>query len=287
MNALGVLERAASWAFRAMQLLPGGFEVQQDVPFGKAGGRTLYLDLLRPKRRGARPRPAVIYLFGGSWNSGSRDQGLLPMALLARRGFVTACIDYRLSREARFPAQVQDCLCAVRFLRARAGDFGVDPKRIALVGLSAGGHIAAIAALTSGRPEFEGDGGWAAFPSDVQAAITWSGPSNLLDLSRWHGSQMSPGTAQAALLGVAPGVDPQRAAYADPATYASAGAPPFLIVHGAEDRLVPPSQAVHLHKALQDAGVDARLLIVPGKKHAWLGLGALRQAVAFLKDKLT
>ncbi len=245
--------------------------LETDIPYGTGGGREVLMDLLRPDVPPHPERPAVIWVHGGGWQEGEREDN--PNQILAERGFVTASISYRFSQEAIFPAQIHDVKAAIRFLRANAYRWGIDPERIGIWGHSAGGHLAALAAVSGGLPALEGDGGNPDESSLVQAAVPMSPPTDFL--VDWyedsgfpqHDDGMSPVSD---LLGGFDLDDPdiwERAKLASPVALASADAAPMLVVHGTQDDLVPVAQGRQLVTRLLDLGVDASLLELPADDH--------------------
>lgn len=149
-----------------------------DIPFASYGERKLQLDVYRPKQD-ERPLPAVICIHGGGWYKGDRSSMRNLAQGLAARGFVGVTISYRLSGEAKFPAQIHDCKASVRFLRANAKRFGIDPNAIGVTGLSAGGHLAALLTTSGGVPELEGNGGHSEQSSTVQDCMAMGAQSDL------------------------------------------------------------------------------------------------------------
>ena len=143
---------------------------QLDVTYARYGDRTLEMDIYRPTEVWG-DLPAIVCIHGGGWQKGSKINHRNVAQALAARGFVTASISYRLSGEAQFPAHIQDCKAAVRFLRANAKEYGIDSDKIGVIGHSAGGHLAALLGTSAGVKELEGDGGNADFSSSVQAAV--------------------------------------------------------------------------------------------------------------------
>lgn len=228
----------------------------------------------------------MAYIFGGGWESNGPDQGLLPICGLALRGYVGVSIDYRLSHEALFPALLEDCKCRIRYLRANAGNYGIDIARIGVLGLSSGGHLAALLGTTAGRPELEGGGGWPAQSSAVQAVAAWAAPVDLALLARDHGNATSATSMSGRLMGGPVAEKHDQVAKANPITYLTAAAPPFFLAHGAQDHTVPPNQSRLLYDGLRGAKVPVELLILPTKGHGFLGLQALRQTVAFFDREL-
>jgi acetyl esterase/lipase len=232
-----------------------------DLPFAEVDGRELLLDVLRPQDRGDSALPGVIYVHGGGWATGHRTD--TPNILLAMRGFVTVSISYRFSQEAVFPAALHDLKAAIRWVRANAADLGIDPGKLGIWGHSAGGHLAAMAALTGDLAELEGDIGPTGTSSTVQAAVPLAGPSWFLAENMYRDDAVE------RLLGMHATKNRDLGAIASPAGHIHAGAPPFLIVHGEVDDVVPLSQSQLLDEHLREAGVDSELIVVPGVDHGY------------------
>ncbi len=261
-----------------------GLEVRRDVEYGRGGGKPLLLDMFWPKEKASGPRPAVIFIHGGGWRAGSKSPTTPTVIELARRGFVSLTIDYRLVPEVRFPGMVEDCKCAVRWLRAHAKEYGVDLNRIGVWGTSAGGHLAAMLGSSGGAKDLEGSGGWEGQSSRVQAVVSCFGPTNMATILPQRGPQGRP-NAEQGLLGGAPGTLRDLAAKASPVTYVSADDPPFLFLHGADDRLVPPAQSEEMHELLRKTGVPSEIKVFPGVGHS-LNQDGRRMAVEFFERVL-
>jgi acetyl esterase/lipase len=277
----------------------GGTRVLAGVPYAAIPGiRPLELDLVLPPS-GDGPVPVVVFLHGGGWRVGSRhsagplyrDASPTPFEVVAQAGIAVASVDYRLSGEAVWPAQLHDAKAAVRWLRARAGELDIDPDRIAAWGESAGGHLAELLGLVT-DPALEGDVGIPGPPSDVVAVAAWYAPSDVGAVATDKGEDPTdPGTREALFLGAPAVTVPDVAAQASPVTHVSPGAPPFLLLHGRADRLIPVVQSERLHTALADAGADVELHTYDGADHMWLGApdaaaDALDRTVAFLRRHL-
>ncbi len=238
------------------------------------------LDLWVPAATG--PVPLVVYVHGGAWQSGDRTEVRTKRAALLDAGFAVASVDYRLSGEATWPAQIQDVKAAVRYLRANAATYGLDPDRFAAWGSSAGGHLVAVLGTTGGRTTELDDLslGEPDTSSAVQAVVAWYPP---VDLDRMqsmedagvpcdprfdHSSASSP---ESRLLGDLVGSVPARVDSADPTWWlgsaASSAVPPFSIAHGDADCVVPVAQAQLLADSLTAAGVPVDLTIEPGWVH--------------------
>jgi acetyl esterase/lipase len=265
--------------------LTSGVTVHHAVEFATVEGfRPLLIDLYVPAP-GSGSGAAVVYLHGGGWAVGTRrrfSRTFIPWSptaldLLAQAGFVVATVDYRLSGEARFPAQLHDVKATVRWLRVNSARVGVDPARIAAWGESAGGHLAMLAGLTGDRPELEGEvGDCLGESSAVCGVIEWYGPMNLLSLSSQHApnSDQRPddaGSWESSMVGVPLQTDPARTLAASPISYVHADAPPIQIHHGTVDTLVPFAQSVEFADALRLAGGSVELIAVEGSDHFWTG----------------
>lgn len=265
-----------------------GVAVRRGIPYAQPGGRSLKLDLYLPPER-ATPgpaRPCVLFIHGGAWRYGSRRTNSYMCRYLAARGLLCASIDYRLSHAARWPAQFEDCRAALDWLRRHAGEFGGAGGRIGVMGTSAGAHLAALLALQTNQ-----DGPVVADGNSprIGAVCDWYGPS---DLSAEHPVSPVAERAVIRLLGGHPLGRPELAQAASPVRQVSAAAPPFLIIHGTADPVVPFEQSRLLHEALRSAGAEATLLPVPGGAHGRFlattpGVGELLEASAsFLLEKL-
>jgi acetyl esterase/lipase len=251
------------------------------------GFRPLLLDLYLPAA-GPDPAPLVVFLHGGGWLRGDRSMVSPrfaswqpgPLTRLAADGFAVASVDYRLSGEARFPAQLEDVSAAVDWLAGQAGQYGFDADRIVLWGESAGAHLAALLGLRSAG-------------SRVRGVVDWYGPADLIALDEQVGAAGALtddplDSREARLLGAPVGQVPELARAASPLSQVRAGAPPFLIAHGTADRNVPFAQSEALAAALAEAGADVRLEAVDGADHMWIGVADLTPlydaVVAFARE---
>jgi acetyl esterase/lipase len=239
---------------------PAGVTVIGNIAYGSHDQK---LDLYRPDFANG-PLPIVIWIHGGGWARGSKTKSVFPL-FLTKSGFALASLDYRLSTEATFPAQIEDCLEAVAFLKTQAETYGLDSERFAAIGESAGGTLASL--LGTG---ITADGSNETFlkpaPPQVRAVVDYCGPADLmedLDAIPESGSE----TDLERMLG---GSSRQRrihARAASPVTHVSAQTSPFLIIHGLGDPVVPIAQSRWLHAALQSADVPCELVTVPVDHH--------------------
>ncbi len=205
----------------------------------------------------------MIWIHGGGWSTG--DKAAPPGMGLLLRGYVVASINYRLSREAVFPAQIYDCKAAVRFLRSHAREFDIDPARIGVWGCSAGGQLASLLGATNGRREYEGALGLPTVSSDVQAVCDWFGPSDFL---QWKDLTGSGAAVINQLLGGVAAHHDAAAKFASPAEQVGRSlVVPFLIMHGDQDQLVPLQQSQILYERLRKAGAAVKLIVLSHTGH--------------------
>ncbi|SFJ43639.1 Acetyl esterase/lipase [Planctomicrobium piriforme] len=260
---------------QAQPVPPAGVSVERGIVFGKGGDQDLKLDLALPKRSSGL-MPAIICVHGGGWRAGNREALQPFLYYFSNTGIVCLTIDYRLAPQHQFPAPLEDVKCAVRWLRANAEKYHVDPDRIALFGGSAGAHLAALAGVTNGESRFEGTGGHAAQKSDVCAVIGWAGP---YDLTLAYQNSLQQGTddgkvTRLAMEGLLGGPQQDKAELyrqASPVEYVKPTTPPMVLLHGEADTLVPIEQAELMEKKLKEAGVAVELLRLEGAQHSTLG----------------
>ena len=292
---------AGAIALRAQQA-PSEIEVQT-LRYASPGGTDLVLDLYRPPNPSRRPMPVIVFLHGGGWSGGTRTTGPDFRRYFASAGFAMASLEYRLTPAVTFPANVEDVRTAVRWLKANGPAQQLDPERICLWGTSAGGHLAAVAALAP-RGTFEGSENLDR-TSDVRCVLDAYGPTkfDVMDEQAEQekaslqtavitiaGRGGAPGgmrsdatpagpppamlhnpatSAESRLVGAAVQTAPERVKAASPLTYVRADAPPFLIMHGLADNSVPHGQSVLLYEALAAAGSDVTLRLVDGLPHTF------------------
>jgi acetyl esterase/lipase len=233
-----------------------------NVVTGTGGGRDLHAEILMPKAP-AGPMPAVIWIHGGGWIGGSY-KSFWATQFLARQGYFCASIEYRLDNEAKWPAQIEDCKLGVRWLRANAAKYNVDPNRIASAGDSAGGHLSACLGTMADEKEFEGDGGYAGVSSAVQAVVDFYGPTDFYDPGNYSAQAMA---LTEGLFGVPQAQDPALWKSGSPLAYVKAGDPPMLMIHGDADTLVPLAQSTVFQAALTKADVPNQLVVVKNGTH--------------------
>jgi acetyl esterase/lipase len=269
---------------------PDGVTSFADVTFSTLPGfRPLAIDIYVPKKSRA-PKPLILYIHGGGWMGGHTRQSAAfsnfpaVLAKLASEGFVVASLEYRLSGEAPFPAQLQDARAAIRFLKANATKYGLDPSRVGVWGGSAGGHLAALAALSCGVTSL--DPAPAAPGSEcVQAAVTWYGVFDFAPmLARQAPGNAALNPAENALLRCTPATcTPEAVRAVSPASYIDAKDPPFLLIHGEKDAVVPVAQSRDAEAAMKAAGMSVEAIYIAGADHSWISTTPSETRAATLK----
>jgi acetyl esterase/lipase len=250
--------------------------VEKDLVYGKGGDQEMQLDLVMPQA-GDGPFPAVVCLHGGGWRAGKR-QDLLNrikdldnanlLELLARRGYVAVTVSYRLAPKAKFPAQIEDCKAAVRWLRANAKKYKVNPDRIGAVGFSAGAHLACLLGTTDKDAGLEGGGGNPEQSSRVQAVVSFFGPT---DFTTKTWTKQVEDTFLLPFFGGTLDEKPELYKKASPIVYVTKDDPPFLFFHGTKDPLVGLYNSQNLAKKLEGVGVPAKVVVMEGEGHGWGG----------------
>ncbi len=263
--------------------IPDSVEVVRDVEFGTGGGRPLKLHILRPKAPPKEAMPVIVWIHGGGWQKGDRNSGIPRLAGYAAQGYFCASVEYRLSKEAIFPAQIEDCKCAIRFLRSKAKHYNLDSERIGVWGSSAGGHLVALLGTSAHVKELEGSGGSPHYSSKVRAVCDFCGPTDLIAIVGKSSGAEGPVDK---LLGGAPADKKSLAIHASPITHITKDAAAFLIVHGDKDTTVPLSQSELLETALKKAGVPVTLYVAEGRGHGISGADVDKKVREFFDKQL-
>ena len=284
LSAAAALAACAAWS---TGVAGQGVHKLADLEYAEVGGQALKLDLYLPSEPHA---PLLVWLHGGRWEVGSKER--MPLGGLVEHGYAIASLDFRPASRARFPGQVHDIKAALRYLRARAPDYGYDATRIGILGESSGGHLAALVGTTNGQAELEGSlGDHLGVSSEVHAIVSYFGASDLLTIL----AQSTPyglGVREPALktlLGALPSDDEALARLASPVFQVDARDPPLLLLHGDQDPQMPINQSHELEGAYERAGLEAKLIVVHGAGH---GGGAFFDAehtnlvAAFLDEHL-
>jgi len=228
-----------------------------DVAYDPRGGEATVLDLYEPAD-GMAARPAVLFIHGGGWRMGSKEHFSRLALRLARSGFVTATINYHLVPEGAYPVAIQDCFCALSWLRAHAAEYGIDPERIAVMGYSAGAHLTSIVGVGADVPEFQAGGCPTGRTGPPAAVIPADGPHDLRGIDHSWVSDFLGGSEDEV---------PERYVAASPITHVRPGLPRFLLIQADGDLLVNPDQARAMRDALTGAGDDVSYLELAGGGH--------------------
>ncbi len=255
--------------------------VERDVTYCNARGVALKMNVYYPDKPSNSPWPVVVFVHGGGWTSGDKEttDGLHDIPEFVRRGYLVASLNYRLAPQYQFPAQIEDCKCAVRYLRAHARNYNLEPAKIGAAGPSAGGHLVALLGLTDDQMWLDPDIGYADQSSSVQAVVDLYGPTDM--------TQVFPGASDwidEKVFGAGTKRD-RRLIAASPVHYVSAGAPPFLLMHGAKDDLVPLSQAQALYERLKEVRVPVKLVVVKNAGHVFTPVDG--KAIEPTRERLT
>lgn len=240
---------------------PQDGKVDRDVLYAEPAGERLLLDVYAPPA-GKAKRPAVVLVHGGGWSSRDKRQFAGYAERIAAKGFVGVCIDYRLAPRHRYPAALEDCRTAVRWVRANAETYAVDPERIGVLGSSAGGHLVSLLGTTEGKARPEDP--LARFSAKVACVVNYFGPTDLRP-----GPDQAPGRVVQSFLGKSPAEAPDLYAEASPITHVGKHAAPFLVIQGTADKTVRVSQSDRFVEALHRAGVEASYLKIEGAGHGF------------------
>jgi acetyl esterase/lipase len=260
--------------------------VEPDLVYGKAGDMDLKLDLAMPQD-GEGPFPALVCIHGSEWwQTGSRKDLARTISELAAHGYVAVSVEYRLAPAAKFPAAIEDCKAAVRWLRANATRYRINPDRIGAIGFSAGAHLACLLGTTDASAGLEGAGGNPEQSSRVQAVVSFFGPT---DFTKKTWSKEAEEALLVPFFGAPFDGKPELYRQASPITHASADDPPFLFFHGSADPCVALRHSKALAARLQAVGVPAAVIELQGEGHGWKGprlLQSIEQMQAFLDGQL-
>ncbi len=266
----GVFGAYGSPLLAAPQQVPAGVVWQPDLEYSNPNGEPLKLDLARPKT-GEGPFPAVLCIHGGGFRAGNRESYDSLCLKLAERGYVAATITYRLAPQHKFSAAIHDTKAAVRWLRANAAAYKINPEKIGVTGGSAGGHLAQFLGVTAHVPQFEGNGGNPNQSSSVTCVVNFFGPS---DFTKSYGKSVDAHEVLPLWLGG--NLETARALHiqASPLYWVTPAAAPTLCIHGTLDKYVAYEQAVWLVDKLKASAVEAELLTLPGAGHGFKGRDA-------------
>jgi acetyl esterase/lipase len=273
-------------------LLPG-IKAERDIEYIAGGGPSQSLDLYLPPAPADKPLPLVVWIHGGGWKGGSKAG--CPAQFLVPQGYVVASVEYRFSQKAVFPAQIQDCQAAIRWLRANAKKYNIDPEHVGVWGASAGGHLVALLGTAGGTKAFPAIGGNEEQSDRVQAVCDWFGPADFTTVMEQAKADKTASVIKwntkddpySGLIGVELGKDKTKSDAVSPVHYVSKDDAPILIMHGDADALVPYAQSVELADALKKQGVNVILQKMPGAGHggAAFYLPKVRELINAFFDK--
>ncbi|MGB7329694.1 MAG: alpha/beta hydrolase [Rubripirellula sp.] len=270
--------------------LASGVQVTRDVVYGTGAGVELHLDIAKPTES-TRPAPCIVVIHGGAWRQGNKSSHLNEIKSFAQLGYVAATLEYRFCPEHPFPAQVEDVKCAVRYLRANAEKYGIDPTRFGAIGFSAGAHLSMMLGTVdvndaADKSSLEGDGGWPDQSSKVQAVVAYFGPTVFRD----EGLTVVTKKLVVDFLGGTQADVPDAYRLASPLSHVSSGDAPMLLFQGTEDPLVPYNQAFEMAEAMTKADVPGRVELLIDAGHGWGGKlrdRTNRESVEFFGEHLS
>lgn len=263
---------AAAQAPKPFQL-PAGIKMEKDIAYIDGGDEAQKLDIYLPEVPPAKPLPLIVHIHGGGWRAGSKFP--CPVMGMVLKGYAVASVEYRFSQKAVFPAQIQDCQAAIRWLRAHAKQYHFDTEHLGAIGGSAGGHLSALVGTSGGKKAFPAIGGHEDQSDRVQAVCDIFGPADFTTVMQQAAEDKNvknifafntPSDPYSGLIG-AKLDDKAKADAVSPVHYVSKEAPPFLILHGTHDTLVPYAQSVQLEASLKAQGVPVWLQTLPGAGH--------------------
>jgi len=269
------------------QQLPPGIKMEKDISYIPDGDGAQKLDLYLPEKAADKPLPLVVHIHGGGWVGGSKFP--CPAVLMVLRGYAVASVEYRFSQKAIFPAQIQDCQAAIRWLRAHAKEYNFDTEHVGVVGGSAGGHLSSLVGTSGGKNAFPKIGGNEEQSDRVQAVCDIYGPADFSTVVQQAAEDKNvknifqfntPKDPYSSLIGTKLD-DKAKADAVSPVHYVSQDNPPFLILHGTHDTLVPYAQSEEFAAVLKEKGVPVWLQKLPGSGHGGPAFG--KPAVTELK----
>ncbi|MFO1485335.1 MAG: alpha/beta hydrolase [Verrucomicrobiaceae bacterium] len=253
--------------------LPAGIKMEKDIAYIEGGDEAQKLDLYLPEKPADKPVPLIVHIHGGGWRGGSKFP--CPVAGMVLTGYAVASVEYRFSQKAIFPAQIQDCQAAIRWLRAHAKHYNFDTEHVGVIGGSAGGHLSALVGTSGGKKAFAPIGGNEDQSDRVQAVCDIFGPADFSTVVQQAAEDKNvknifafntPADPYSGLIGTKLD-DKPKADAVSPVHYISKDNPPFLILHGTHDALVPLAQSEEFAAALKKEGIEVWLQKLPGSGH--------------------
>lgn len=258
---------------------PAGIRMEKDVSYIPDGDAAQKLDIYLPVKTPEKPLPLIVHIHGGGWRGGSKFP--CGVANMVPQGYIVASIEYRFSQKAIFPAQIQDCQAAIRWLRAHSKQYNIDTNKVGVVGGSAGGHLSALVGTSGGKKAFPPIGGNEEQSDKVQCVCDIFGPADFSTVVQQAADDKNvknifqfntPNDPYSGLIGTKLD-DKPKADAVSPVHYISADTPPFLILHGTHDALVPYAQSVQLEAALKEKSIPVWLQTLPGSGHGGAAFG--------------
>ncbi len=252
---------------------PAGIKMEKDIAYIDGGDESQKLDIYLPETPSDKPLPLIVHIHGGGWRAGSKFP--CPVMGMALQGYAVASVEYRFSQKAIFPAQIQDCQAAIRWLRAHAKHYNFDTDHVGVIGGSAGGHLSALVGTSGGKKAFAPIGGNEEQSDKVQAVCDIFGPSDFSTVVQQAAEDKNvknifafntPSDPYSGLIGTKLD-DKPKADAVSPVYYISKDNPPFLILHGTHDALVPLAQSEEFATVLKEKGVEVWLQKLPGSGH--------------------
>lgn len=259
--------------------LPAGITMERDVSYIENGDNAQKLDIYYPEKAPEQPLPLIVHIHGGGWMGGSKFP--CPVLHMTTKGYVVASVEYRFSQKAKFPAQIQDCQAAIRWLRGHREKYHINPKHVGVIGGSAGGHLSALVGTAGGKNAFPKIGSHQDQSDAVQAVCDIFGPKNFTSVVQQAADDPNvrnifkfntPSDPYSELIGTKLS-DTAKTDAVSPIHYLSKDTPPFLILHGTHDALVPYAQSEEFAEAAQEIGIIALLQKFPGSGHGGGGFG--------------
>ncbi|MDZ4819722.1 MAG: alpha/beta hydrolase [Planctomycetota bacterium] len=277
-------------ATREARLNHPALKIERNIPYAANDNPRQQLDLYLPKERKTKKLPVIVFIHGGGWKSGSKNTGALRLMPFIKTGhYAGVSVAYRLSGEAVWPAQIHDVKGAIRWIRANAAKYDLDPDHIAVWGTSAGGHLALMIGLTGDTSELDGKlGPHTDVSSKVAGVVNYFGPTELIAMTGRSGKldRTKGDSPVAQLFGGPTQATDEKSKQASPVTYASANDPPVLTIHGDADHIVPLDQAVRLDTAMKKAGVTHYFITIEGGGHGKLSTAADEPTARFFAKYL-
>ncbi len=258
--------------------VPDDVVFQRDIEYSNPDDQHLMVNMAWLKN-GNGPHPAVLCIHGGGFRAGNRESYNKTCITLAQHGFVAATVEYRLAPKFQFPAAIYDCKAAVRWIRANAGKYHIDPTRIGVMGGSAGGHLVQFLGVTAGVKEFEGTGGNPEQSSAVQCVVNYYGPS---DFTKSYGKSVDAAEVLPLWFGGNLDSELHKHIIGSPLSWVTPHAAPTLLIHGTDDKYVNYEQALWMRDRLKTCGVEVELLTLEGAGHGFKGEHAVTAEKAML-----